>query len=622
MPDRPSRINSASSEHSNSSQPLAAMRHSCAHLLAAAVEELWPSVRFGVGPTTEDGFYYDLEFPRPIVEGDLAAIEERMHTIQSRDESLLREVWPTEQAIAWMRAKGQGYKVELLELLRDRGSTAARRQVGDHVPGNAAEVSIYRLGEFVDLCKGPHVARSSEIGPFRLTSIAGAYWRGDASRPQLTRIYGLCFATQEALDHRLCEIAEAKKRDHRLLGKQLEIFTTSDAVGVGLPLWQPNGTIIRLELERLARTWEGKAGYRPVSTPVIAREGLYLKSGHLPYYQDDMYAPIDIDEQRYYLRPMCCPHHHEIYLSRPRSYRELPLRLSEYGQVFRYEASGALSGLLRARGFCQNDAHIYCREDQAKAEFINVMRLHQRYYDLLGIEDYYMRLSLPDLEGSCKYVDDPIAWTRAIEIIREAMAESNLPCIEVPGEAAFYGPKIDFMIRSAVGQHFAISTNQLDFVASRRFGLTYIGSDGNPHPVYVIHRAPLGSHERFVAFLLEHFAGALPVWLAPIQAVIIPVSDRHIGYAQQVRARLAAVAAPTFDTCLRIDVDEANERMQKKILRGQQAKTPYMLIVGDKEANSERVSVRQRDGTVLPSVAIDDFTAQLCNEISERRNLS
>lgn len=622
MPDLPSCFSSANSDLSNSSRSLAVMRHSCAHLLAAAVEELWPGVRFGVGPATEDGFYYDLEFPQPIVEGDLAIIEERMRTIQTRDEPFLLKVWPTEQAISWMRAKGQGFKIELIELLRHRGNTAVCRQVGDHVQGNTTEVSMYRLGEFVDLCKGPHVARSSEIGPFRLTSIAGAYWRGDASRPQLTRIYGLCFPSQEALDHRLWEMAEAKKRDHRLLGKQLEIFTTSDAVGIGLPLWQPNGTIIRLELERLARTWEGKAGYRPVSTPVIAREGLYLKSGHLPYYQDDMYAPIDIDEQRYYLRPMCCPHHHEVYLSRPRSYRELPLRLSEYGQVFRYEASGGLSGLLRARGFCQNDAHIYCREDQAKAEFIEVMRLHQRYYDLLGIKDYYMRLSLPELEGSCKYVDDPAAWARAVEIIREAMAESNLPCVEVPGEAAFYGPKIDFMIRSAVGQHFAISTNQLDFVASRRFGLTYIGNDGNPHPIYVIHRAPLGSHERFVAFLLEHFAGALPVWLAPVQAVIVPVSDRHIYYAQQVRERLAAIAAPTFDTCLRIDVDEANERMQKKILRAQQAKVPYMLIVGDKEAESERVSIRQRDGTVLPSATIDDFVAKLCHEISERRNLS
>ena len=598
---------------------LAAMRHSCAHLLAAAIQEIWPNARFGVGPTTDDGFYYDVEFPQAIVEADLATIEKRMRSIQARDQPFVAEAWLTEQAIVWMRAAGQVYKVELIELLRERGSTAVRQQVNDEQEVKVSEVGIYRLGEFTDLCKGPHSARSSQIGPFRLLSLAGAYWRGDATKPQLTRIYGLCFASQEALEHRLWEIEEAKKRDHRLLGRQLDIYAMSEAVGVGLPLWLPNGMVIRLELERLARAWEGKAGYQPVSTPVIAREGLYLKSGHLPYYQDDMYAPIDIDEQRYYLRPMCCPHHHEVYLSRPRSYRDLPLRIAEYGEVFRHEASGALSGLLRTRGFCQNDAHIYCREDQAKEEFVRVMRLHQQYYDLLGIKDYYMRLSLPDLDGSSKYVDDPASWVRAIEIIRQAMKESALPCVEAPGEAAFYGPKIDFMIRSAIGQEYAISTNQLDFVASRRFGLTYTGNDGNAHPVYVIHRAPLGSHERFVAFLLEHFAGALPAWLAPMQAVIIPVSDRHVEFARKVCERLRAIDAPTFDTCLRVDVDDASERMQKKILRAQQAKLPYMLIVGDKEVATDCVSVRRRDGTVLPTVSVEDFGAQLCGEIAERK---
>ena len=597
---------------------LAAMRHSCAHLLAAAIHELWPSARFGVGPAIEDGFYYDVEFPQAIVEDDLKVIEERMRSIQARDETFISETWTTDRAIAWMRDADQVYKVELIELLRDKGSTAVRRLLDDELQGGMAEIGIYRLGAFVDVCKGPHLERAGQIGPFRLTSLAGAYWRGDSARPQLTRIYGLCFATQAALDHRLWEIEEAKKRDHRVLGKQLGIFAMSEAVGVGLPLWLPNGTVVRQELERLARAWEGKAGYHPVSTPVIAREGLYLKSGHVPYYQDDMYAPIDIDEQRYYLRPMCCPHHHEVYLSRPRSYRELPLRIAEYGQVFRYEASGALSGLLRARGFCQNDAHIYCRKDQAKDEFIRVMHLHQRYYELFGITDYYMRLSLPDLEGSDKYVDDPTAWVDAIAIIREAMAESGLPCVEVPGEAAFYGPKIDFMIRSAVGQHFAISTNQLDFVASRRFGLNYTGDDGDEHAVHVIHRAPLGSHERFVAFLLEHFAGALPTWLSPVQAVIIPVSDRHVGYAQQVCERMRAIEAPTFDTCLRVEVDESNERMQKKILRAQQTKVPYMLIVGDKEAADGSIAVRRRDGVVLPPIALDEFIVQLCDEIAQR----
>ena len=600
---------------------LHAMRHSCAHLLAAAIHELWPAARFGVGPAIEDGFYYDVEFPEAVVEDDLARIEQRMREIQARDQPFVAASWPIARALAWMRAGDQVYKAELIELLRERGSTAASRLVDDDVAIDAGldAVGVYSLGAFTDLCKGPHVARAGEIGPFRLTSFAGAYWRGDARQAQLTRVYGLCFASQEALDHRLWEIAEAKKRDHRVLGRQLDIYAMSDAVGVGLPLWLQNGTAIRLELERLARSWEGRAGYRPVSTPAIAREGLYLKSGHVPYYQDDMYAPIEIDAQRYYLRPMCCPHHHEVYLARPRSYRDLPLRVAEYGQVFRYEASGALSGLLRTRGFCQNDAHVYCREDQAQAEFADVMRLHARYYALFGIEDFHMRLSLPDLERSAKYVDDPAAWERAIAIIRAAMRESGLPCVEVPGEAAFYGPKIDFMIRSAVGQQYAISTNQLDFVASRRFGLVYTGDDGADHPLYVIHRAPLGSHERFVAFLLEHYAGALPTWLAPVHAVVIPVSSRHEAYAREVQARLRAPEAPTFDGCLRVDVDESNERMQKKIARAQQAKVPYMLVVGDQEAAAGTVSTRRRDGATASGWGVEAFAQALCDEIGARR---
>ena len=609
------------------------MRHSCAHLLAAALQELWPAARFGVGPATDDGFYYDVEFPEPVVEDDLARIEQRMREIQARDEPFVADSWPVARALAWMRERGQVYKAELIELLRAHGSAAPRRIDPDREGGSTAAsrlvdgveidagldvVGIYSLGAFTDLCKGPHVPGARAIGPFKLASLAGAYWRGDAKRPQLTRLHGLCFATQEALDHRLWEIAEAKKRDHRVLGRQLDIYAMSDAVGTGLPLWLQNGTAIRLELERLARAWEGRAGYRPVSTPAIAREGLYLKSGHVPYYRDDMYAPIEIDAQRYYLRPMCCPHHHEVYLARPRSYRDLPLRVAEYGQVFRHEASGALSGLLRTRGFCQNDAHVYCREDQAQAEFADVMRLHARYYTLFGIEDFHMRLSLPDPVDNAKYVDDPLAWERAIAIIRAAMRESGLPFVEVPGEAAFYGPKIDFMIRSAVGQHYAISTNQLDFVASRRFGLTYTGDDGADHPLYVIHRAPLGSHERFIAFLLEHYAGAMPTWLAPIHAVVIPVSSRHAAYARDVQARLRAPEAPTFDGCLRVDVDESNERMQKKILRAQQARAPYMLVVGDQEAAAGTLSMRRRDGLTASGWGVEAFAQALCDEIGAR----
>jgi threonyl-tRNA synthetase len=598
---------------------MGAMRHSCAHLMAAAIHELWPAARFGVGPATEDGFYYDVEFPGEVGETDLPRIEQRMREIQRHDEPFVASTWPVQDALAWAHEHDQPYKAELIERLRQYGRTQPVPGVHEDAGVGLDAVGMYRLGSYIDLCRGPHVASAGQIGAFKLISLAGAYWRGDSSQPQLTRIHGLCFATQEALEQRLWELEEAKKRDHRTLGRQLDVFAMSEAVGAGLPLWLPNGTAIRLELERLARQFEGRDGYRPVSTPALAREALYLQSGHLPYYQEDMYASIEIEAQRYYLRPMCCPHHHALYLSRPRSYRELPVRFSEYGNVFRYEPSGALSGLLRTRGFCQNDAHLYCREDQVKDEFVRVMRLHARYYELQGIRDYHMRLSLPDLEGGDKYVDDPLGWDKAVGLVREAMAESGLPCEEVPGEAAFYGPKIDFMIRSAVGQSYAISTNQLDFVASQRFGLVYTGSDGAEHPVYVIHRAPLGSHERFVAFLLEHYAGALPTWLSPLHAVVIPIAQRHAAYAQAVRERLMEREAPTFDGCLRIEVDDSDERMQKKILRAQQAKTPYMLVVGDREAEQQTVAVRRRDGRHVPPMPIEQFAEGLLAEIADRR---
>lgn len=555
-------------------------RHSCAHLLAAAVQDLFPGSRFGTGPATEDGFFYDIETPRPVLQEDLHTIEKQMRKIQGRRHPLKAEVWSSEHARAWMAERGQVYKVDLIDRL------------------GVPEVSIYRLGDFVDLCRGPHIAEVSQIGVFKLMSLAGAYWRGDASGPQLTRIRGLCFASQEQLDHRLWELEEARRRDHRGLGRDLGIFAMSDDVGQGLPLWLPDGTTIRLELEHLAREYEGRAGYQAVVTPPLAKESLYLRSGHLSHYKEDMYAPIEIDDQRYYLRPMCCPHHHQIFLARPRSYREMPLRIAEFGQVFRFEASGALSGLMRTRGFCQNDAHLYVREDQILDEFVKVMKLHARYYDLFGIKNYFMRLSLPDFSaGSGKYVDDVPAWEHAIGLIRQAMVVSGLPFVEAPGEAAFYGPKIDFMIKSAIGQSYAISTNQLDFIAARRFALEYTGEDGGQHPVYVIHRAPLGSHERFTAFLLEHFAGALPLWLAPQQVVIIPVSDRHTVFARQLLESMQEERYATFNGCLRTEIDESSERMQKKIMRARQRKVPYMIVVGDKEADGADLAVRLADGS-------------------------
>jgi threonyl-tRNA synthetase len=473
----------------------------------------------------------------------------------------------------------------------------------------------------VDLCRGPHILRTGEIGAFKLINIAGAYWRGSAKNPQLQRIYGLCFDTQAELDQCLWQIEQAKLRDHRKLGRELGLFLIAADVGSGLPLWTPRGTVLRDELEHLARAEERSDGYVRVVTPHIAKETLYYRSRHLPYYKDDMYAPIDIEGEKFYLRPMNCQHHHQIYLGQMFSYRDLPLRITEYGQVYRFEPSGALSGLMRARGFCQNDAHIYCRYDQAKTEFVRVMRLHARYYDLFDIKEYYMRLSLPDLGNLDKYVDKPEKWIAALAIIREAMNESGYRYVEAEGEAAFYGPKVDFMIRSAIGTEYAISTNQLDFLAAETFDLNYVGEDGQRHPVYVIHRAPLGSHERFVAFLIEHYAGAFPTWLAPIQLRVIPIADRHSSYAEEVRERLFQVDIVTGTGGLRADVDLTKERMQKKIRAAQLEKIPYILVVGDQEVKDSTMSVRLRSGRDLGPMSIERLVGRLRQEISSRCDL-
>ena len=509
-------------------------RHSCAHLMAAAIHKLWPNAQFGTGPAIDNGFYYDVLLDRPLDESDLKQLEKEMRHMQKQRLAFVMQEYPIDEAISKMTELKQDFKVELLKLLKEKGSTAVAKETGDadaaaiNSESGVAKVSLYQTGNFIDLCRGPHVEHTGQIPAFKLTHLAGAYWRGDNTKAQLQRIYGLCFSTQEELDAEIWRLEQVKLRDHRRLGKELELFTFSEEVGVGLPLWLPKGTVIRDELEHLAQKEERRDGYKRVVTPHIAKEKLYYCSGHLPYYKDDMYDPIKIDEESYYLRPMNCPHHHMVYQSSPHSYRDLPLRISEYGQVYRHELSGALSGLMRTRGFCQNDAHIYCRFDQAKDEFLRVMQLHVRYYELMGIKDYYMRLSLPDLNKLDKYVNEPEKWLSALAVIREAMQESGYPFKEVEGEAAFYGPKVDFMITNVIGNEYAISTNQLDFLATERFNLNYTGDDGAKHPVYVIHRAPLGSHERFVAFLIEHYAGAFPLWLSPIQVLLIPIADRQV----------------------------------------------------------------------------------------------
>ncbi len=529
-----------------------------------------------------------------------------MREIVEADLPTRREVWPRDEAIAHFEKLGEHYKAELI-----RGIP----------PGE--DVSIYFHGSWHDLCRGPHFISTGKIGQaFRLTNVAGAYWRGDSKNAQLQRIYGTAWRDEKELEAYLHRLEEAEKRDHRRIGKELELFTFSPDVGAGLPLWMPNGMVIRQELEFLALQEERKDGYRRVATPHIAKDALYLRSRHLHYYKEDMYAPLDIDGEKYYLRPMNCPHHHLIYGATRHSYRELPVRIAEYAQDYRYEASGGLSGLMRVRGFCQNDAHIYCRYDQAKEEFINVMRLHARYYDLMGIKEYYMRLSLPDTANLEKYIDEPERWLTAAEIIRSAMKESGYPYIEAKGEAAFYGPKVDFMIKSVIGTEYAISTNQLDFLATQTFGLAYVGEDGKEHPVYVIHRAPLGSHERFTAFLIEHYAGAFPVWLAPVQARIVPITDRVSEYARKVEKRM--LDEPVFNGTagLRVDTDFSGERMQRKIREAQTRKIPYMLVIGDREAESGTVAVRLRSGKDLGAMPLETVIARIRQEAENRHDMA
>ena len=587
-------------------EALELIRHDAAHVLAMAVQQLYPGTQVTIGPAIDDGFYYDFAREEPFTPDDLPKIEARMMEIVKADLPTRREVWPRNKAIKHFRDIGEHYKAELIE----------------SIPTDE-EVSIYYHGDWHDLCRGPHFQSTSKIGDaFKLTKISGAYWRGDAKNAQLQRIYGTAWRDRKELDAHMTRLEEAEKRDHRKIGRELELFTFSPDVGAGLPLWMPNGMVIRQELEFLALQEERKDGYQRVATPHITKENLYVRSHHLDYYKDDMYAPLDIDGENYYLKPMNCPHHHMIYLATRHSYRELPVRFAEYGQCYRYEASGGLSGLMRVRGFCQNDAHIYCRMDQAKDEFLNVMRLHARYYDMMGIKEYYMRLSLPDLSKQHNYIDRPEKWNAAADIIREAMKDSGFPYVEAKGEAAFYGPKVDFMIKSVIGTEYAISTNQLDFMATTNFNLTYIGEDGHEHPVYVIHRAPLGSHERFTAFLIEHYAGAFPTWLAPIQARVIPISEKAADYAHKVVDQLFREPVVNGTGGLRVDIDQANERMQKKIRDAQLKKIPYMLVVGEREAAEGTVAVRLRSGKDLGPLPLEAVIKRIKKEAESRMDVA
>ena len=577
---------------------LSVLRHSCAHVLAQAVQSILPEAKLGIGPPVENGFYYDFDVPTPFQAEDLDRLQKRMQEIIKSGQTFRRRVFPSLET-AQTELADEPYKLELIDV-KGKVDTSEVMEVG------GGELTIYdnidpATGKtcWSDLCRGPHLPSTRLISAVKLTRSAAAYWRGSEKNPQLQRIYGTAWPTRDQLKEHLRLLEEAAKRDHRRIGEDLELFAFSQEVGRGLPLWLPNGTVIRDELEGWARETEHRLRYQRVVTPHITREDLYYLSGHLPYYREDLYAPIDIEGEQYYLKPMNCPHHHMVYKARPRSYRELPFKIAEYGTVYRFERSGQLYGTMRTRGFTQNDAHIYCTYDQAKDQFLEVMRMHDEYYRALGISDFYMVLALRDPANKDKYHDDEEMWTTAERITREAMEESNIPFVEDLGGAAHYGPKVDFMIRSVTGKEFAASTNQVDLYTPQRFGLTYTGSDGTDQPVVVIHRAPLGSHERFVAYLTEHFGGAFPVWLAPEQVRVIPIMPELTEYAHEVSDVL-------FDAGLRVDVDSSDGRLNAKVRAAVTRKIPLIVVVGRREAEQRAVSVRYRSGEER-SMSLDEF---------------
>ena len=573
--------------------PIDRMRHSAAHIMAAAVLEMFPDARFAYGPPIENGYYYDFELPRSLTPDDFAEIEERMARLVKADEPFVREELSRERALELFA--DQPYKVETIHDLPE-----------------SATISTYQVGQFTDLCRGPHVPTSSGVGPFKLLSVAAAYWKGDEKRPQLQRLYATAWPTAQELEDYLWRLEEAKKRDHRRIGRDQGLFMTSEQVGGGLVIWLPKGATIRRELENFIVRAEERAGYRHVYSPHIAKIDLYKTSGHWQHYRDSMYSPIKIDEEEYILRPMNCPHHIIAYKHDLHSYRELPLRLAELGTVYRYEKSGELTGMSRVRGFTINDAHIFCRPDQLRDEFVRVVELIQELYQAVGFRDYAYRVSLRDPADTEKYVGGDEMWAIAEDAIRDALDSINAEYVEAVGEAAFYGPKLDIMVRDVLGREFAASTNQVDLYLPERFELEYVDADGSRQRPAMIHRAPIGSLERFFAFLTEQHAGAFPVWLSPVQAVVIPIADRHAEYAESVAATLRAEG-------IRVEVDGRSERMQHKIRDAQMQKTPYMLVVGDREADAGAAAVRLRDGTDLKAQPLAEVIRLIGADIREHR---
>ncbi len=569
--------------------------HSSAHLLAEAVEQTFPGVKFWVGPSIEKGFYYDMDLgDRKITEEDLKNLEKKMNELARQSNPYLRKEISKAEAVDYFREKGDEYKLDLLSNLED------------------GSITFYTQGQFTDLCRGPHIPDTGFIKAIHLSGIAGAYWKGDEKNKMLTRVYGITFPQQKELDEYLVMMEEAKKRDHRKLGKELGIYTMNEDVGPGLILWMPNGTVIIEELEKLAKETETAAGYKRVVTPHIAKENLYLTSGHLPYYADSMFPPMQMDGETYYLKAMNCPHHHKIYDAEPRSYRDLPYRIAEYGTCYRYEQSGELFGLMRVRCLHMNDAHIYCSKEQFRDEFKAVNDMYLKYFKIFGIEKYVMRLSLHDPEKlGQKYINEPELWQETETLVRNVLIETGVPFVEVKGEGAFYGPKIDVQIWSAIGREFTLATNQVDFAQPRSFNLRFTNKNNEPEIPLIIHRAPLGTHERFIGFLLEHYAGKFPVWLAPVQVKVLPISDKYLDYAAGVEQQLRRAG-------IRVEIDDRQEKIGKKIRDTELMKIPYMLIVGEKEQNDGLVSVRRQGMGDAGSETLDVFTQRIRLEVENR----
>ncbi|MFZ2039037.1 MAG: threonine--tRNA ligase [Minisyncoccia bacterium] len=573
------------------------VRHSLAHLMAGAVKEIWPSAMIATGPAIENGFYYDFDFSAPITDKDLGKIEQKMREQVKKVKSFDKAEISQENAEKLF--EGNPYKLELIAEYAKDGKV----------------LTTYTSGAFTDLCAGPHVESMDEIknSAWKLERIAGAYWKGDADNKMLTRIYGLAFENKEKLEEYLKNLAEAEKRDHRKLGKELRLFTFDEDVGPGLPLWLPKGTILVEELEKLAKDTETAAGYLRVKTPHIAKESMYLKSGHLPYYEDSMFPPMQYEGVKYYLKAMNCPHHHKIFGVEKRTYKDLPMRLAEYGTCYRHEKSGELFGIMRVRMLSMNDAHMYCTEEQFADEFRAVNDMYLKYFKIFGVDKYVMRFSTHDPKKlGEKFVNEPSLWKKTEDMVRQVLIESKIPYVEIPNEAAFYGPKIDVQVWSAIGREFTLATNQVDFAVPKRFGLTYVSKEGKEETPLCIHRAPLGTHERFIGFLIEHYAGNFPVWMSPTQVKIIPVRENHNDYAKNISEQLKSSG-------VRVDFDDRDEGMGKKIRNGKNERVPYMIIIGDKEMADNILTIESRDTGAQEKMTAEEFTQKIVAEIKERK---